>query len=70
MLEQLGYQSEAGTWRNLYLTGAKELRDGVLDFRFEGSAGPDSVKAMTLELLFNFLGVKLNGPKAAARRSP
>jgi hypothetical protein len=21
-LEQLGYQSEAGTWRNLYLTGA------------------------------------------------
>ena len=30
-LEQLGYQSEAGTWRNLYLTGAQELRHGTLD---------------------------------------
>jgi alkyl sulfatase BDS1-like metallo-beta-lactamase superfamily hydrolase len=68
VLEQLGYQSEAGTWRNLYLTGAKELRDGVLDIPFEGSAGPDSVKAMTLELLFNFLGVKLNGPKAGSKK--
>jgi alkyl sulfatase BDS1-like metallo-beta-lactamase superfamily hydrolase len=68
VLEQLGYQSEAGTWRNLYLTGAKELRDGVLDIPFEGSAGPDSVKAMTLELLFNFLGVKLNGPNAGNKK--
>ncbi len=25
-LEQLGYQSESGTWRNAYLTGAMELR--------------------------------------------
>ncbi len=25
-LEQLGYQSESGTWRNCYLTGAMELR--------------------------------------------
>ena len=28
-LEQLGYQAESGPWRNFYLTGAKELRDGV-----------------------------------------
>nr|VUD30989.1 hydrolase [Raoultella sp. NCTC 9187] len=27
-LEQLGYQAEAGTWRNFYLTGAQELRNG------------------------------------------
>jgi alkyl sulfatase BDS1-like metallo-beta-lactamase superfamily hydrolase len=26
--EQLGFQSEAGTWRNIYLVGAKELREG------------------------------------------
>lgn len=25
-LEQLGYQSESGTWRNAYLTGTQELR--------------------------------------------
>ena len=29
-LEQLGYQSESGPWRNFYLTAAKELRDGVM----------------------------------------
>ena len=29
--EQLGYQAESGPWRNFYLTGAKELRDGVLN---------------------------------------
>ena len=28
---QLGYQAEAGTWRNIYLTGAQELRSGVVD---------------------------------------
>lgn len=26
--EQLGFQAEAGTWRNIYLTGAEELRSG------------------------------------------
>ena len=34
--EQLGYQAEAGTWRNIYLTGAQELRDGIKESR-----GPD-----------------------------
>ena len=28
---QLGYRAEAGTWRNIYLTGAQELRHGVVD---------------------------------------
>jgi alkyl sulfatase BDS1-like metallo-beta-lactamase superfamily hydrolase len=28
-LEQLGYQAESGPWRNFYLTGAQELRNGV-----------------------------------------
>ena len=28
-LEQLGYQAESGIWRNHYLTGAFELRNGI-----------------------------------------
>src|SRR6266851_2108648 len=28
-LEQLGFQAEAATWRNAYLVGAMELRNGV-----------------------------------------
>jgi alkyl sulfatase BDS1-like metallo-beta-lactamase superfamily hydrolase len=67
-LEQLGYQSEAGTWRNLYLTGAQELRDGTLDLPLPSSASPDAIKAMSLDLFFDYLGVRLNGAKAAGAR--
>lgn len=67
-LEQMGYQSESGTWRGLFLTGAQELRQGVASVPFDGTASPDSIKAMSLQLLFNFLGVRLNGPKAADAR--
>ena len=28
-LEQLGYATESGTWRNCYLTGALELRKAI-----------------------------------------
>ncbi|MFN5782047.1 MAG: alkyl/aryl-sulfatase, partial [Novosphingobium sp.] len=34
--EQLGYQSESGIWRNIYLTGARELRQGRPDGFTEG----------------------------------
>jgi alkyl sulfatase BDS1-like metallo-beta-lactamase superfamily hydrolase len=67
-LEQLGYQSEAGTWRNLYLTGAQELRHGTLDLPLPSSASPDAIKAMSLDLFFNYLGVRLNGAKAGGAR--
>ena len=64
-LEQLGYQAEAGPWRNFYLTGAQELRKGVAQLPTPNTASPDTVRAMTLELFFDYLGVRLNGPKAA-----
>ena len=67
-LEQLGYQSEAGTWRNLYLTATQDLRQGVAKIPFGGTASPDTIKAMTLELLFDYMGVRLNGPDAASAR--
>jgi alkyl sulfatase BDS1-like metallo-beta-lactamase superfamily hydrolase len=63
-LEQLGYQAESGPWRNFYLTGAKELRDGVMQLPAPNTASPDTIRAMSLELFFDFLGMKLNGPKA------
>ena len=64
-LEQLGYQAESGSWRGHYLTGAQELRHGTPNLPIPGTATPDSVAAMSLTLLFNYLGVRLNGPKAA-----
>jgi alkyl sulfatase BDS1-like metallo-beta-lactamase superfamily hydrolase len=63
-LEQLGYQAENGPWRNFYLTGAKELRDGVAKLPTPDTASADTVKAMTPELFFDYLSVRINRPKA------
>jgi len=67
-LEQLGYQSEAGTWRNLFLTGAQELRHGTPKEPMFSTDSPDSVRAMSLDLFFNYLGVRLNGERAGDKR--
>ncbi|WP_295797113.1 alkyl sulfatase dimerization domain-containing protein [uncultured Microbulbifer sp.] len=67
-LEQLGYQAESGPWRNFYLTGAKELRNGVAKLPTPNTASPDTVRAMDLDLFFDFLAMRLNGPKAAGKR--
>lgn len=66
--EQMGYQSESGPWRSIYLMGAYELRNGVpklppLDFY-----GPDLLAAMPPELVFDFWGVRLNSEKARGKK--
>ena len=43
--EQLGYQSESAIWRNIYLTGARELRQGKPDSVAE--SGPNYLMAAT-----------------------
>lgn len=67
-LEQLGYQSESGPWRNFYLSAASELRHGVRDLPTPQTASPDNVKAMSMELFIDYLGVRLNGARAGDRR--
>jgi alkyl sulfatase BDS1-like metallo-beta-lactamase superfamily hydrolase len=64
-LEQLGYQAESGPWRNFYLTGAKELREGVTPLAAASTASPDTIRAMTLEMFFDYLAVRLNSEEAA-----
>jgi alkyl sulfatase BDS1-like metallo-beta-lactamase superfamily hydrolase len=65
-LEQLGYQSESGPWRDFYLTGALELRSNGTALRgLPGNAlGSGIVRSMTTELLLDLVGVRLNGPAA------
>jgi len=63
-LEQMGYQAENGTWRNAMLMGAFELRNGV-PRDLANTVSPDTIKAMTLDMYFAYLGIRLNGPKAA-----
>jgi len=67
-LEQMGYQAESGPWRNFYLSGAKELRDGIEKVAVPSPASRDMVKALTLDMIFDFMAVRLNGPKAAGRK--
>ncbi|PVZ39170.1 alkyl sulfatase BDS1-like metallo-beta-lactamase superfamily hydrolase [Pseudomonas sp. CC120222-01a] len=62
-LEQLGYQAESGPWRNFYLTGAKELREGVKQLPTPDTASPDTVRAMDLDLFFDYLAMRLKGPE-------
>jgi alkyl sulfatase BDS1-like metallo-beta-lactamase superfamily hydrolase len=69
-LEQLGYQSESGPWRNFYLTGAKELRDGVARVATPNAAAPDVVGAMSAEMILDFMAIRLNGQRAADAHIP
>ncbi|WP_223593509.1 alkyl/aryl-sulfatase [Pseudomonas sp. A-R-19] len=62
-LEQMGYQSENATWRNMYLTGAMELRNGVPPHAGT-SVSVDMVRAMSPEMFFDYLAVRLDSEKA------
>jgi alkyl sulfatase BDS1-like metallo-beta-lactamase superfamily hydrolase len=66
-LEQLGYQAEAATWRNAYLVGAMELRNGVPKVPGISTANADTLKAISNELFFDFMGVRLNAAKAEGK---
>ena len=68
-LEQLGYQAESGPWRNFYLSGAQELRNGVKQLPTPNTASPDTVRAMTPEMFFDYLALHINGEKAANLKS-
>lgn len=57
--EQLGYQAESATWRNAYLYGAQELRQGVMEMTISRTLGPDLMQAMTASTMLDFLGVRL-----------
>jgi len=63
---QLGFQSEAGTWRNIYLTGAQELRSGVLKVP-QMVISEEFLAAMPTSMLLDFAAVRVNPDKAAAQ---
>ncbi|MFD7837953.1 alkyl/aryl-sulfatase [Streptomyces sp. NPDC059761] len=62
-LEQLGYGSENGTWRNFYLTGAHELRHGPVGTPAT-TASEDLINTLTLDQLFDSLAIRVDGPRS------
>ena len=62
-LEQLGYGSENGTWRNFFLMGAYELRNGSVGTPIV-TASPDISAALTVEQAFDAIALRVDGPRA------
>lgn len=61
-MEQLGYQAESGPWRNYYLGGAKELRQGIQPVATPNTAA--IAKNMPFDQFLKYLGVTVK-PEAA-----
>lgn len=62
-LEQLGYGSENGTWRNFFLSGATELREGKFGTPTTANA-PDILAQLSPEQVFDAIAITIDGPKA------
>ncbi|OIQ24872.1 alkyl sulfatase dimerization domain-containing protein [uncultured Vibrio sp.] len=61
--EQQGYQAEGAGWRNIYLTGAQELRIGTMPGAPK-TASPDVLAEMTVTNLLDYLAVQVVATKA------
>ena len=61
-LEQLGYQAESGAWRNAYLTGAYELRNGTKNYPNSEGSGATAL-GMSTETMLDYLGICLDEKK-------
>lgn len=66
--DQLGWQAEPSTWRNIYLTGAKELREGVGAPRANPASQMATLANLPVSSLFDLLAVRLNAEKAAGQK--
>src|SRR5262249_38179498 len=65
--EQLGYAAESSTWRNAYLFGAQELRQGMPKAPPRSPMPRETLAALRTEQLWDVLGIRLNGPKAEGK---
>ena len=58
--EQMGYQAESGPWRNFYLTGAQELRRGILKPERVRTVSPDLIASVPTSMFLDFMGVRFD----------
>jgi len=62
--EQMGYQAESAGWRNTYLTGAQELRNGKLSPGAPKTASADVISEMDVSMLLDYIAVQVDSIKA------
>ncbi|MEB3199309.1 MAG: alkyl sulfatase dimerization domain-containing protein [Synechococcaceae cyanobacterium] len=63
--EQIGYQKESPSVRNSFLAAAFELRNGFPSGVTSQPVNPDTVRAMSTDMLLDFLGIRLDSQRAA-----
>jgi alkyl sulfatase BDS1-like metallo-beta-lactamase superfamily hydrolase len=64
-LEQLGYQAESSTFRNAYLNGAQELRQGPPTLGGGPIRAKGLLNAMTVEQVFDTISIRLKAEAVA-----
>jgi alkyl sulfatase BDS1-like metallo-beta-lactamase superfamily hydrolase len=62
--DQLGYQSESGPWRDEYLSGAYELRNGVQGTAVDPRRAIELLRNTPVDRFLTSMAVRLDGPAA------
>ena len=65
--EQMGYMSEAATWRNSYLTAAMELRKGPPATGVSSALALDMLQQTPMERFLEAMAAGLDGPAAEGK---
>lgn len=67
VFEQLGYASESAPWRNAYLSGSNELRNGVTSAAVAGDVAV--LSSLSVGDLFDLMAVRLNSQRAEGKKA-
>ena len=62
--DQLGYQSESGPWRDVYLTAAFELRHGKPEKGYDIASALDLLKETPIPRFLESMAARIDGPAA------
>jgi alkyl sulfatase BDS1-like metallo-beta-lactamase superfamily hydrolase len=66
---QMAFAAESGPWRNFYLTGAQELRNGIAELPTPSTSNADTIRAIPLTMIFDLMAVRLSPDKAEDGRA-
>jgi alkyl sulfatase BDS1-like metallo-beta-lactamase superfamily hydrolase len=66
--DQLGFRAESGPWRDVYLTGAYELRNGIQGTAVDPRAAIGLLTHTPVERFLDSMSVRIDGPQADGKR--
>lgn len=66
--DQLGYQAESAPWRDVYLSGAYELRNGAPSRGIDLANSVDLLRSTPIARFLDLIAAMLNGPDAEGQQ--